>query len=259
MQNKGTTINFTVYVPGQISVPNVVGLQYQDASDPADRGEAAGRPDPGRQQRSRSARWSAQDPKAYTQVAAADRWSPCRCPTARRRSCRCVGQKQADAINALNSAGFANVKVVTQNTTDKTQDGIVLSMSPQSGSFPTSQQITLTVGKYVLPPCPPTTPPTRRRASPASVQHAERRRPRRRRRRPRRRPASSAGRRRAPVGQLAGQRRGRRCTAAIGVAGSAAGRRSAAPCRRARGPGRARSAGPSPVPPLSRERDSAVR
>ncbi len=31
LQNKGTTITFTIYVPGNVSVPNVVGLQYADA------------------------------------------------------------------------------------------------------------------------------------------------------------------------------------------------------------------------------------
>jgi beta-lactam-binding protein with PASTA domain len=79
-----------------------------------------------------------------------------------------VGQKVADAINALNGAGYANIVQKTQNTSDKTQDGIVLSMSPQSGSFPTSQQITLTVGKYVLPPCPPSTPPSSPGSTPSS-------------------------------------------------------------------------------------------
>jgi eukaryotic-like serine/threonine-protein kinase len=148
-------------------VPNVTGLSYQDASTqltaaklqvaqtPVDSGQPIGQV-------------VGQDPKAYTQVAAQSLVT-LQVSNGKTPIVSVVGQKQADAINALNGAGYANIKVVTQNTTDKTQDGIVLSMSPQSGSFPTSQQITLTVGKYVLPPCPPTTPPDTPPSSPGST------------------------------------------------------------------------------------------
>jgi eukaryotic-like serine/threonine-protein kinase len=166
-QSKGTTINFTVYVPGQISVPNVTGLAYQDASTQltaaklqvaqtsVDSGQPIGQV-------------VGQDPKAYTQVAP-QTLITLQVSNGKTPIVSVVGQKQADAVNALNGAGYANIKTVTQNTSDKTQDGIVLAMSPQSGSFPTSQQITLTVGKYVLPPCPPSTPPDTPPSSPGST------------------------------------------------------------------------------------------
>jgi beta-lactam-binding protein with PASTA domain len=72
-----------------------------------------------------------------------------------------IGQTTDAAKQALNNAGWANVTVKTTPTTDKTKDGIVLSQDPASGSYPSSQTITLTVGKYTLPTCGPTTaPPT---------------------------------------------------------------------------------------------------
>jgi serine/threonine-protein kinase len=157
-QKKGTTVNFTVFVPGNVNVPNVVGLQYaaasaqvtgaklQVAETMVDSNQPVGQV-------------VSENPPAYTQVAL-NTLVTLSVSNGKTPIVSVVGQKQSDAVSALNQAGYANIKIVTQNTNDKTQDGIVLSMSPQSGSFPTSQQITLTVGKYVLPPCPtPTTTP----------------------------------------------------------------------------------------------------
>ncbi len=156
-QNKGTTVNFTIFVPGNVSVPNVVGLTYQQASDalttaklqvsqtPVDSNQPLGQV-------------VGQTPPAYTDVALQSmvtlQVSDGKVPIV-----GVLGQKYADAKNALNTAGFANVTEKLQVTNDPTKDGIVLAQDPGSGSFALTQAITLTVGKYQLPACPTTTPP----------------------------------------------------------------------------------------------------
>lgn len=60
-----------------------------------------------------------------------------------------TGQTQANAIATLAAAGFSNVQVTESATTDQSQNGTVISMSPSGGSDASSSTtITLTVGKY---------------------------------------------------------------------------------------------------------------
>jgi serine/threonine-protein kinase len=61
-----------------------------------------------------------------------------------------TSQQQADAINTLRASGF-NVRVVAQDTTDPTQDGIVLAQNPQGGTqAKPGQTVTIVVGRFVV-------------------------------------------------------------------------------------------------------------
>ncbi|WP_297631736.1 Stk1 family PASTA domain-containing Ser/Thr kinase [uncultured Clostridium sp.] len=69
-----------------------------------------------------------------------------------------VGMSENAAKGALSNAGFTNVTVQTSKTTDKSQDGNVISVSPGAGNSVTpNTAITITVAQYEAPE--PTTPP----------------------------------------------------------------------------------------------------
>ena len=71
------------------------------------------------------------------------------------------GKKVADALKALNSAGFLNTPQTQQVTNDPTQDGTVAAEAPTPGlAYAASTTISLTVYKYVpvTPSCSSTTP-----------------------------------------------------------------------------------------------------
>jgi serine/threonine-protein kinase len=61
-----------------------------------------------------------------------------------------VNSSQGDATNALQSAGF-KVKVVTQQTSNASQDGYVISQTPSGGKAKPGSTVTITVGQYVAP------------------------------------------------------------------------------------------------------------
>jgi beta-lactam-binding protein with PASTA domain/predicted Ser/Thr protein kinase len=159
MQQKGAVVAYTIYVVGEVSVPNVTGITVEAAGTaltaaklkfaqaPVDsalpQGQVVG-----------------QSPAAYASVAVGSTIT-LQVSSGKTPIPPVIGQTTDAAKQALNNAGWANVTVKTTPTTDKTKDGIVLSQDPASGSYPSSQTITLTVGKYTLPTCGPTTaPPT---------------------------------------------------------------------------------------------------
>jgi eukaryotic-like serine/threonine-protein kinase len=60
-----------------------------------------------------------------------------------------TSQQQSDAISTLRASGF-NVRVVSQDTTDATQDGIVLNQNPAGGSqAKPGQTVTIVVGRFL--------------------------------------------------------------------------------------------------------------
>jgi beta-lactam-binding protein with PASTA domain/predicted Ser/Thr protein kinase len=60
-----------------------------------------------------------------------------------------TSQQQADAISALRASGF-NARVVSQDTSDPTQDGIVLNQNPAGGmQAKAGTTVTIVVGKFV--------------------------------------------------------------------------------------------------------------
>jgi eukaryotic-like serine/threonine-protein kinase len=66
---------------------------------------------------------------------------------------------QADAVSALRASKF-KVQIVSQDVSDATQDGVVLTQDPGGGSqAPQRSTVTITVGKFVAPPPPPPPPP----------------------------------------------------------------------------------------------------
>jgi eukaryotic-like serine/threonine-protein kinase len=70
-----------------------------------------------------------------------------------------TSQDRDTAVSTLKASGF-KVKVVTQDTEDPTQDGIVLSQDPEGGSkAPPGSTVTVTVGKLATPVEPPPPPP----------------------------------------------------------------------------------------------------
>jgi serine/threonine-protein kinase len=69
-----------------------------------------------------------------------------------------TSQAQADAISTLRAAHF-NVRVVAQNTSDPTQDGIVLSQNPQGASqAKPGTTVTIVVGRFTATTTPTTVP-----------------------------------------------------------------------------------------------------
>jgi serine/threonine-protein kinase len=61
-----------------------------------------------------------------------------------------TSQAQADAISTLRAAHF-NVRVVAQDTTDPTQDGIVLNQNPQGGAqAKPGTTVTIVVGRFTV-------------------------------------------------------------------------------------------------------------
>jgi serine/threonine-protein kinase len=69
------------------------------------------------------------------------------------------GEDQGQATSDLHASGF-KVRVVPQDTSDPTQDGIVVGQSPQGGTQATAKTtVTITVGHFVQPTPPPPPPP----------------------------------------------------------------------------------------------------
>jgi serine/threonine-protein kinase len=80
-----------------------------------------------------------------------------------------VGQGVNEAVNLLSDAGFVPNQV-TQNVTDRSQDGKVLSQNPSANTEARSgSRVTITVGRYVAPtPTTPTTTPTTPQTTPVT-------------------------------------------------------------------------------------------
>jgi serine/threonine-protein kinase len=71
-----------------------------------------------------------------------------------------VGRGVNEAVNLLSDAGFVPNQV-TQNVSERSQDGKVLSQSPQANTDAKSgSRVTITVGRYVPPTTTPTNPTT---------------------------------------------------------------------------------------------------
>jgi beta-lactam-binding protein with PASTA domain/predicted Ser/Thr protein kinase len=81
-----------------------------------------------------------------------------------------TSQAQADAVSTLKASHF-KVRIVSQETPDPTQDGVVLTQEPEGGAqAPKNSTVTITVGRFVAPaptttattttaPAPPAPPP----------------------------------------------------------------------------------------------------
>jgi serine/threonine-protein kinase len=157
-QNEGTTITYTVYKAPTVQVDNVLGKQFADASnDLIGQGLKVTRKDVPSGQAAGIV--TDQNPRAYTAVAPGQSItlsvSIGKLPIPDVR-----GQKYADAVRNLNNASWSvNPTPISVSTTDQTKDGLVADENPSAGSlFPQSQQITLSVYKFELPPCPTPTP-----------------------------------------------------------------------------------------------------
>ena len=84
---------------------------------------------------------------------------------------------RTDAIATLRNSGF-KVLVEVVDTTDPSQDGVVLTQTPGPGeSAKPGTTVTITVGHYTAPPPPTTTQPvtteptTHRRPRPTTDRH----------------------------------------------------------------------------------------
>jgi serine/threonine protein kinase len=147
---KNTTVDYTLYKAGTVSVPPCTGLTLAACQDSM----TALKLQVKVVQQNNSATEGtvlSTDPAAYVPVAPGATVT-INVSTGKVGIPNEVGQTQAAASADLSNQGFGNVKVTLQPTADKTKDGIVLSQSPAAGSiFPQTQAITLTVGQYVAP------------------------------------------------------------------------------------------------------------
>jgi eukaryotic-like serine/threonine-protein kinase len=153
MQAKGTSVDFTTYVVGTAEVPPCQEGTFADcqallgklglkvAPDPQDNAAAANTV-------------ISTDPVAYTKLALGTTVKVTY-STGKIAVPSEVGKTQSAAQGDLNTKGFSNFKIAIVAVTAAGQNGIVQTQNPGSGSFPTSQLITLTIGQYTAPPPSP--------------------------------------------------------------------------------------------------------
>jgi beta-lactam-binding protein with PASTA domain/predicted Ser/Thr protein kinase len=157
-QNEGTTITYTIYKVPTVQVDNVVGKQFADASnDLIAQGLKVARKNVPNGQAAGTV--TAQSPAAYAS-AAPGQTVTLSVSTGKLPIPDVRGQKFADAVRNLNNASWSvNPTPISVPTTERAKDGLVADQSPAPGTpFPQSQQITLSVYKFQLPPCPTPTP-----------------------------------------------------------------------------------------------------
>lgn len=157
-QNEGTTVTYTVYKAPSVQVDNVVGKQFADASnDLIGQGLKVARKDVPNGQAAGTV--VSQAPPAYTSLAPGQTIT-LSVSTGKLPIPDVRGQKYADAVRNLNNASWSvNPTPILVTTTEQSKDGLVADESPAAGTlFPQTQQITLSVFNFQLPPCPTPTP-----------------------------------------------------------------------------------------------------
>ncbi len=156
-QTKNTLITFTVYKKPTVSVPDVRGTLFADASNTLhDKGLKARRRDTN--DASPAGTVLKQDPAAFSAVPPGSTVTLF-VSTGKIGVPSEVGKKVQDAKTDLFNQGWSNVTTTQTPTPDKAKDGVVIEQSPPSGTFPKDTPITLTIGQYV-PPTPTCTTPT---------------------------------------------------------------------------------------------------
>jgi serine/threonine-protein kinase len=141
-----------------VQVDNVVGKQFADASnDLIGQGLKVARKDVPNGQAAGTV--VSQAPPAYTSVAPGQAIT-LSVSTGKLPIPDVRGQKYADAVRNLNNASWSvNPTPILVTTTEQSKDGLVADESPAAGTlFPQTQQITLSVFNFQLPPCPTPTP-----------------------------------------------------------------------------------------------------
>ncbi len=155
----GSTVTYQVYVAAKVSVPSMVGDDYNTAADKLNAAQLkAARKDVDNSAPAGQVVAQSKDP--YTQVPPGTTIT-LSVSTGKVKLPDVRGKKLADAQQALNSTGWTKVDAsqVVQ-TPDKAKDGTVANESPLPGnSYPQDTQITLTIYKYVKPEPTCTTPP----------------------------------------------------------------------------------------------------
>jgi beta-lactam-binding protein with PASTA domain len=154
MQAKGTTVGFTIYVVGPVSVPNVVGLLFPDASKQITAAKLQLAPQKSVDSQQPAGQVLDQNPKGYVSVDAGSQVT-LTVSSGKTGIPNVVNQPISDAASTLNQAGFANLIYSPTLTSDISKKDIVFAMTPSTGSFPSTQSIKLSYYKYqALPPCP---------------------------------------------------------------------------------------------------------
>ncbi len=175
-QPKNTTVDFTTYKQGTVSVPSCQG---QTLSACVDLLTPLGLKYTTVTQNNAAAANSvlSTDPAAYAAVAPGTSIA-ITISSGKVAVPNEVGQSFTAAQADLNGQGWGNVTQVNQPTADQTKNGIVLAQSPTAGTvFPQTQTITLTVGQYVAPTPTCTTPaPTVSATATGTATHGRRRR-----------------------------------------------------------------------------------
>ena len=157
-QTEGTTVTYTIYKTPSVQVDNVVGKQFADASnDLIGQGLKVARKDVPNGQAAGTV--VSQAPPAYTSMAPGQTIT-LSVSTGKLPIPDVRGQKYADAVRNLNNASWSvNPTPILVPTTEQSKDGLVADESPAAGTlFPQTQQITLSVYNFQLPPCPTPTP-----------------------------------------------------------------------------------------------------
>ncbi|HZC54255.1 MAG TPA: Stk1 family PASTA domain-containing Ser/Thr kinase [Mycobacterium sp.] len=172
-QTKDTPITFTTYKKPSVSVPDVKGTLFADASNTLH--------DKGLKAKRKPVNNSApvgtvvdQNPAAFTAVPPGSTVT-LSVSTGKSGVPSEKGKKVQDAKTDLFNQGWSNVSTTQQPTPDQNEDGVVIDQTPPAGSaFPKDTQITLVVGQYV-PPTPtcttattPSTPPSSPSTPPSS-------------------------------------------------------------------------------------------
>jgi serine/threonine-protein kinase len=166
--DKNSTVVYSIFKPATVSVPNVEGLTYNAAVNQlhganlnakrqdVDSGQPAGTV-------------LKQDPSAYNTVPPGTNVT-LQVSTGKVKIPDVLGKPIADAVTTLNGAGWGNVVQTQTQGPDRTKDGTVVNESPTPGAaFPQTQQITLTVYKFVAPKPTCTTPPRSQTTTPTNT------------------------------------------------------------------------------------------
>jgi eukaryotic-like serine/threonine-protein kinase len=151
---KGTRVRINVSSgPAAVSVPNVIGLPFdQAAAELQDAGFSVARHDA----ESEEARGTVinEEPSGSAPPGSTITLTVSKGPKSSTVP-DVTSQDEQSARDALQSAGF-KVKVVRQDVTDPSLEGIVLDQSPPgSTQAPPNTTVTITVGKFKTPAPPP--------------------------------------------------------------------------------------------------------
>ncbi|WP_194784998.1 Stk1 family PASTA domain-containing Ser/Thr kinase [Actinomyces haliotis] len=150
--DRGTTVSL-VLSTGQTTVPDVTGKSQEDARKALeDAGLSVGNVTYGDSSQDKDTVAST-DPTSGTK---ADLGTEVSIVLSNGPSVPDVtGMTEEDAKKQLSSSGYTNVEVKTTSVSSESQDGVVVSMSPDAGSSTsTSKTITITIGSYTATTAP---------------------------------------------------------------------------------------------------------